>query len=64
MSIPLKSKLVIKVELRLKAKDTLFEIKRVSFVNYFLVLVIRLQTGRVCLCNCNISVLLLSYLCS
>ena len=47
----------------LKAKDFLFEIKIVSYslVNYFLVLGIRLQTGRVCLCIWNISFLLLRY---
>ena len=42
----------------LKAKDFLFEIKTVSYslVNYFLVLVIWLQTGPACLCIWNISI--------
>ena len=40
--------------------DFLFEIKIVSYslVNYFLVLGIQLQTGRVCLCIWNINLLL------
>ena len=50
---------------RLKDKEFMFEIKTVSYslVNFFLVLGIRLNPGRVCLCIWNRYLLLVSCFC-